>query len=191
VVIVDLIKMSSEHIKCNLAIADSENAFPDLAGILLHQQHNRHTPLQWPIIIRCLNTGSLHIEPLHTYGTDALLLCLQAFALNQLLIGRTTMGSLNKELLNESEDKSTKKVVFIKELEIMWWNSWLSNEFVSLLPFRTWAKWQQNLQVRDIVMVTHKPKLGKASSRQDPSAANQACSPSPRTYSPSPWLCNA
>ena len=33
----------------------------------------------WPVVFGCLNTGAIHLELTHTYGTDALLLAMGAF----------------------------------------------------------------------------------------------------------------
>ena len=33
----------------------------------------------WPVVMGCLNTGALHLELAHNYGTDALLLALESF----------------------------------------------------------------------------------------------------------------
>ena len=238
----------------------------------------------WPVVFVCMNTGGLHIELAHTYGTDALLLCIGAFASlrgypatiytdrgsqlckaaqfashkedpqnwgwdaveerlaakktkfkfclpgcqwqnggaeqrvrglkeslmmimlqgsnklnfaefralllscanqindrplgvkqgeseilpltpNQLLIGKTSSGSLSMELLDTGRDKFTRRAAYVAELSRIWWNNWFATCFDSLLPFRTWVERQRNLKEGDIVLLSHKPKLGKASYR--------------------------
>ena len=67
--------------------------------------------------------------------------------------------------MEEAPEKFTRRAAYMKELSRLFWNTWMTQVFPALLPFWTWTKRQQNLKVGDIVMVLHKPKLGKVSYR--------------------------
>ena len=92
---------------------------------------------------------------------------LQPLTPNHLLLGRASsdVAVLDYEALEEAPERFTKRAAHIKELGRLFWNTWLTQVFPALLPFRTWTRRQQNLETGDIVMVLNKPKLGKVSYR--------------------------
>lgn len=92
---------------------------------------------------------------------------IQPLTPNHLLLGRASsdIAVVDYEVLDEAPERFTKRAAHIKELTRLFWNTWLTQVFPALLPFRTWTKRQQNLEEGDIVMVLNKPKLGKTSYR--------------------------
>ena len=85
---------------------------------------------------------------------------LQPLTPNHLLIGQASSGQVSQESLGDG-DKYCKRLKYVTELSNQWWNLWLSQVFPSLLPFKSWTRRQQNLEVNNIVLVQTKVKLGK------------------------------
>ena len=66
-------------------------------------------------------------------------------------------------MLTKGDNKYTKRTRYVAELSNNWWKAWFSRCFPSLFTFRGLVKKVRNLEVRDIVLVENKFKLGKAS----------------------------
>ena len=80
---------------------------------------------------------------------------------NTLLLGRT---SLQPPSLIDSQDndKLTKRVKFVQEVEDNWWSLWFSQIWQDLFPRHKWKLVSENLCVGDICLKGSSPSLGKA-----------------------------
>ena len=66
---------------------------------------------------------------------------LQPLTPKHLLICRASLGQFSQESLGDG-DKYCKMLKHITELSNQWWNLWLSQVFLSLLPFKCWTRRQ-------------------------------------------------
>ena len=82
-----------------------------------------------------------------------------------LLLGKTSTGNLESTVMEEKEDKFTRRAALVDKLERDWWQMWYTQCFDSLFPFPKWRHAMQNLKVGDIVLFGADNKVGKGDYR--------------------------
>ena len=79
---------------------------------------------------------------------------------NDLLLGRTS-NQLSSLVDSDDEDKLTRRIKFIEEVEREWWKLWFSQCWHDLFPRHKWKNPEENLRTGDICLKGYSSSLGK------------------------------
>ena len=70
---------------------------------------------------------------------------------NMLLLGRSS--NLSPPLVYSDDDKFSRRLAYVGEVEQEWWNRWYKQVLPTLFTYKRWKRKKDNLRVGDIVLL--------------------------------------
>ena len=80
---------------------------------------------------------------------------------NHLLLGRSSKQPPDSYVEKNDENKLTRRMKFIHEIEEQWWNLWFHQIWQDLFPMNKWIEPRENLKPGDICLKGSTPSLKK------------------------------
>ena len=72
---------------------------------------------------------------------------------NMLLLGRSS--DLSPPMVYSSEDKFSRRLAYIEQVEADWWSRWHKQVLPTLFTYKKWKRKKENLRKGDIVMMSY------------------------------------